>query len=81
MSSTRSCMVMIALSLMVTMISVILAIWWWVTRNDISAGCTLGGYMVSVSAVIVGIAALIELLVTKEAWKILRNYVGILTSP
>jgi hypothetical protein len=59
-SFTKACVVMIVLSLVITAISLILAVWWSVTRNDISGGCTLGGYVVSVSAVVVGIAGLLH---------------------
>jgi hypothetical protein len=57
---TKACVALIILSLMIIMISLILAIWWSVTRNDIQGGCTLGGYMVSISAIIVGIAGLLH---------------------
>jgi hypothetical protein len=58
--SRKACMVLIALSLVITMISVILAIWWSVTRDDISGGWTLGGFVVSISAIALGIAGILH---------------------
>jgi hypothetical protein len=59
-SFTKACVLMILLSLIITVVSLVLAVWWSVTRNDIQGGCALGGYVVSVSAVVVGMAGLLH---------------------
>ena len=52
--SIQICTMLIIGSVMLGILSLILAIWWSISHDDLSGGFTLGGYVVSVSAVLIG---------------------------
>jgi hypothetical protein len=52
--SVQICIILIIGSVTLGILSLILAIWWSISHDDLSGGFTLGGYIVSVSAVLIG---------------------------
>ena len=55
--AVRPCIFLIILAFLAFAISLSLAMWWSVSRNDVSGGFTIGSYIVAVVALPIGIAS------------------------